>query len=1466
MVARPLSLLALLGACTSPENVDSGADAFTPLPGRGARVEIGLDGLWLDDGQDGLGLSTESWGREGALKPQPLAAPRDGGCWPGSPRLRPATCQPTLERPLQGGLERWTRANGGVQQGWTLDEAPSGDGPLVLEVAVSGATPTLSGELVLLETPAGGRWTYAGLQAWDDRKRTLDAWMTVEGDLIRIHVDDTDATWPIHIDPVLSTASTTLTESSTDFGIGVSLGGDVNNDGYADALVGARFGTALYGQAFSYHGSSSGLNTTESRSWTGADYYGKFGEYVDNGGDINGDGYDDAIVCEFYSERFFVYHGSSSGLGSSSSATATGVYGLGRGLEIVGDFNNDGYDDVAVGSQEPQIDFYRGSSSGLNTTSVYSDSTSAAPSVSRAGDVNNDGYDDVVYGDATANTIYVVRGASSFPGTTTTLTRSGSSELGFDVAGGGDINGDGYDDIVTGDPTYSSSTGRLVVFYGSSSGVSTSNYATLSAPSSGTGFGYTVQMVGDVNGDGYDDVAVSDDYDHSYTYVFHGSSSGLRSTPANTLNIGDANFGYSIGGKPGGDVTNDGFDDVLIGTIGSTAYLYEGCQDADGDGECEDVDCDDTDAAVYSEATEVCDDVDNDCDGLTDDSDTSVASAGKSTFYRDADGDGYGVSTTTVSRCDAPSGYVSNSTDCNDSSSSINPGATETAGDGVDSTCDGRETCYVDADNDNYRTTSTVSSTDSDCSDSGEALSSDTSGDCNDSSSSINPGATETAGDGTDSNCDGLETCYADADNDLYRTSTTVSSTDSDCSDSGEALSSETSGDCDDTSSSINPAATEVCDGDDNDCDGLTDSADSSVDTSSGGTYYDDDDGDGYGDPADRTSSCDAPTGYVSNDDDCNDTSAAISPADTEITGDGVDSNCDGSETCYADADNDLYRTTTTVSSTDSDCNDSGEALSSDTSGDCNDSSSSINPGATETTGDGTDSNCDGLETCYADVDNDSYRTSSTVSSTDSDCSDPGEALSSESSGDCDDADSAINPAASEVCDGDDNDCDGLTDSADSSVDADSESTYYGDDDGDGYGDPGTTTTSCDLPSGYAASDDDCDDSDGDIHPGAIEAAGDGVDSDCDDAELCYADGDDDGYRTTSTTASSDTDCSDAGEALGSDTSGDCDDADDSIYPGAPDPDYDGIDQDCSGYTNDVDNDGHDAIAAGGDDCDDDDDTVYAGAPDAWYDGVDSDCAGDSDYDADVDGQDSDLYGGADCDDADNSVYTGASDAWYDGVDSDCAGDSDYDADLDGQDSDLYGGADCDDADDSIYAGASDAWYDGVDGDCAGNSDYDADLDGQDSDLYGGADCDDADVTVYPGAPELEDGLDNDCDGYDELYDGDQDGLTDLDETELGTDPDDADTDDDTVTDGDEVLEAGTDPLDPDSDSGGLDDGSEIGRGSDPNDASDDNFPLSYVKGGCACTTAEPAPTGLAWLLALAPLTLLRRKSRQVAP
>jgi len=231
----------------------------------------------------------------------------------------------------------------------------------------------------------------------------------------------------------------------------------------------------------------------------------------------------------------------------------------------------------------------------------------------------------------------------------------------------------------------------------------------------------------------------------------------------------------------------------------------------------------------------------------------------------------------------------------------------------------------------------------------------------------------------------------------------------------------------------------------------------------------------------------------------------------------------------------------------------------------------------------------------------------------------------------------------------------------------------------------------------------------------------------------------------------------------------DCDDADASIYLGAPDEWYDGIDSDCAEDDDyDADGDGvRDPSGDGGTDCDDADASIYPGATDDWYDGVDNDCGGEDDYDADFDGyQDASSPNATpadtDCDDTDATINPGARDDWYDGVDNDCGGEDDYDKDGDGyQDASSPDAtpltADCDDEDDTIYPSATDAWYDGIDSDCAGDDDYDADLDGVRHVSSGDAlvDCDDDDATAYPDNDEdVTDGVDHDCDGGADSFEG----------------------------------------------------------------------------------------------------------------
>jgi len=235
----------------------------------------------------------------------------------------------------------------------------------------------------------------------------------------------------------------------------------------------------------------------------------------------------------------------------------------------------------------------------------------------------------------------------------------------------------------------------------------------------------------------------------------------------------------------------------------------------------------------------------------------------------------------------------------------------------------------------------------------------DSSVDCNDGDPSIHPGATEIAGDEIDQNCDGGETCYADADGDGYRSDSTIASTDVDCRDLGEAVATAPL-DCDDSKSSVHPGAVEVCDpaNTDEDCNGFAD--DDDLGATGKTTWYADNDRDGYGGSS-SSLRCDPSPPFTSTvSSDCDDSDPGVNPGATELVGDEVDEDCDGGEICYADADGDTYRSSATVVSTDVDCRDTGEAPASAPL-DCDDTKASVHPGAVEVCDPAnTDEDCNG--------------------------------------------------------------------------------------------------------------------------------------------------------------------------------------------------------------------------------------------------------------------------------------------------------------------------------------------------------------------------------------------------------------------------------------------------------------------------------------------------------------------------
>jgi hypothetical protein len=575
------------------------------------------------------------------------------------------------------------------------------------------------------------------------------------------------------------------------------------------------------------------------------------------------------------------------------------------------------------------------------------------------------------------------------------------------------------------------------------------------------------------------------------------------------------------------DVDGDSFGDPEAGA--------RFCDPAPGDWVHNGDDCDDGDGLINPDVDEICDpdNVDEDCSDAADDADPGVDSSTQSPHFADSDGDGHGDPAATMMRCDPGSGYVAVTGDCNDGDRSVHPGATEIcdAAD-VDEDCDGladdadssvdpatQLSFYEDADGDGYGDAAgaVVSFCDGDAPEGRVTDSSD----CDDDDSSVHPGATEICdGDDIDEDCDGLaddsdasvdattqETRYTDGDGDGF----------GDASDPATAYCDPPSGsvsdntDCDDADAGVHPDATEVCDSADTDenCNSLIDDADGGVDTSTHTTFYRDSDSDTYGDPGTTTDACDAPSGYVADNTDCDDTAAGVNPGETEV--------CD-------------------PSNTDEDCNSLAD-----------DADSGVDP--------------TGFSTFYQDSDTDTYGNPSTTTTA---CDPPTGYVAD--SADCNDASSAINPSASEVCDSIDNDCDGDIDDADASLDTSTATEVFTDSDGDGFGDDSTLVLQCNPSTGLVFVGGDCDDGSAAVNPAATEVC-DGVDNDCDgdidvdaiDGILVYADGDGDGYGSiTEQSLACEVEEGFTTEA------GDCDDATDRIYPGAPET-CDGVDRDCDG-------------------------------------------------------------------------------------------------------------------------------------------------------------------------------------------------------------------------------------------------------------------------------------------------------------
>lgn len=404
-------------------------------------------------------------------------------------------------------------------------------------------------------------------------------------------------------------------DADSEFGFWIDGGGDVNGDGYDDVIVGApSYEHAFIGEGavFIYFGSPEGLSTEPDWVQYGEHDSSGYGRCVSIKGDVNNDGYADVLIGSHeYTEtrvnegKVYLYLGGPDGPSTTPFWTMRGNRKgakLGEAVVIAGDLNDDGYDEICVGAHGWDDDevlgdlgnkagkfwIFNGNAAGINTTPFMScvgivEDANLGVSMDRAGDVNGDGFKDLhvggyifLIGDGMLCTFH--GGAAGPDGIPDFMVAGGASDTSFfaiNLSSAGDLNGDGFDDVVVGAPRFDAlgvyQAGKLHVHYGGPDGLDPEIGWVANGTQYDERFAFNVNEAGDINHDGYDDLLVGSKYydngdltNAGKAELYLGGPKGPQRVPTWTFKGEDSTAVVGTNLTVAGDINGDGFNDIVV--------------------------------------------------------------------------------------------------------------------------------------------------------------------------------------------------------------------------------------------------------------------------------------------------------------------------------------------------------------------------------------------------------------------------------------------------------------------------------------------------------------------------------------------------------------------------------------------------------------------------------------------------------------------------------------------------------------------------------------------------------------------------------------------------------------------------------------------------------------------------------------------------------------------------------------